>query len=175
MKPNSAAKPSSATVGPTAPLSPTPRHVIASRPSTAQRAGTTTVICWSQAGKTNVGTQAPPSITISSTASVLTPRAACGVWPNAAMSKPNVAAISEHARATLKNPMTLPSMRTRNTTMAKPNDTSSVISDTMVMLSVFPASSVTFETGALRSRRHSPRWRSSSTSIPRLAVANSRN
>ena len=42
----------------------------------------------------NVGIQAPPSITIISTASLATPRDPPGVWPIAATSRPNVAAIS---------------------------------------------------------------------------------
>jgi len=41
------------------------------------------------------------------------------------------------------------------------------------MLTVFPASSVRREIGALRSRLHSPRCRSSRISIPRFAVAQS--
>ena len=42
-------------------------------------------------------------------------------------------------------------------------------------LAALPASSVSRETGALRSRFQSPRWRSSSISIPAFAIANSRN
>src|SRR2546429_252579 len=52
---NIAAKPTSTATGKTAPLRPMPRHVIASRPSTAHRTGTTIVTCCSHAGKMNVG------------------------------------------------------------------------------------------------------------------------
>ena len=95
--------------------------------------------------------------------------------PSAATSRPNVAAISEHASDTARNPTTLPEMRTLKTTMAKPNETNSVNSEMIVPLIVLPASSVVRDTGALRSRFQSPCCRSSSTSMPRLAIANSRN
>ena len=72
-------------------------------------------------------------------------------------------------------PTTLPSMRTLNTIIAKPNDTSRIISEIKAPLTALPASSVTCDTGALRRRFHSPRWRSSSISTPRFAIANSRN
>ena len=91
-----------------APRHPMPRHVIASRPSTAQRTGTTSVNCWSHAGKMNAGTQAPPSITIISTASVVMPRAVAGEFPSAATSRPNVDAISAQATAMPRNPDMLP-------------------------------------------------------------------
>ena len=66
--------PSSTPIVGSAAGSPAPRQVMASRPSTAQRAGTTTVRRCSQAGKMNVGTQAPPSITISRAARLARPR-----------------------------------------------------------------------------------------------------
>ena len=74
-----------------------------------------------------------------------------------------------------RNPSTLPWMRTPKTTIAKANDTSRIISEMMAPLAALPASSVSLETGALRSRFHSPRCRSSSISIPMLAIAKSRN
>ena len=55
-------------IGPSAAEGPRPRQVIASRPSIAQRVGTITVNFCSHWGKTNVGTYAPPSITISKVA-----------------------------------------------------------------------------------------------------------
>ena len=66
-------------------------------------------------------------------------------------------------------------MRTPNTIIAKPNETSRIISEISVPLTALPASSVTFEIGALRSRLHSPRCRSSSISTPMFAIAKSRN
>src|SRR5581483_3433497 len=172
---NAAANAIRTIVGTTAPLMPMPRHVIASSPSTAHRAGTTSVSCCSHAGKMNVGTQAPPSITIISTASVVTPRADAGVLPSAATRRPNVAAIAQHAIDTARKPTRLPAMRTLKTIIAKANDTNSVISAMIVPLSVLPASSAVRDTGALRSRFHIPRWRSSSISTPRFAAANNRN
>src|SRR5215813_11356051 len=78
MSANSAANARSARVGKTALDSPSPRQVVASRPSTAQRAGTTTVMACTHFGNRKVGIHAPPSITMTSTASVLTPRAERG-------------------------------------------------------------------------------------------------
>ena len=56
----------------------------------------------------NVGTHAPPSITIISTASVVTPRAVAGELPSAATSRPNVDAITAQATEMPRNPSTLP-------------------------------------------------------------------
>ena len=52
------------------------------------------VTVWSHGGKNWLGTQAPPSMTISRTARIDTPRAACGVLPRAAIRSPKVAAVS---------------------------------------------------------------------------------
>ena len=133
------------------------------------------VACCSHAGKMKVGTQAPPSITINSTASVVTPRAVAGELPIAATSRPKVAAIIAHAIETARKPATLPSMRTWKTIMANPNETSRISSDRTVPLAALLERSVTREMGALRRRFHSPRWRSSSISTPMFAMANSRN
>ena len=90
-----------------------------SRPSIAQRTGTTMVSCWSQPGKMNVGTHAPPSITTTSTAKVAIPRVADGVPPTAASRRPNVVAMSAQATLTARKPSTLPSIRTLKTSIAR--------------------------------------------------------
>src|SRR4029079_14794075 len=56
---NSALKASSTAIGAIAASKPRPRQVMASRPSTAQRVGTTSDAVCSQGGKTNDGTHAP--------------------------------------------------------------------------------------------------------------------
>ena len=152
-----------------------PRQVIASSPSTAHRTGTITVSCCSHAGKMNVGTHAPPSITIISTASVVTPRAVAGELPSAATSSPNVEAITAQAIEMPRKPRMLPWMRTRNTIIANANATSRIISEMIAPLAALPVSSVSLETGALLSRFQRPRWRSMSISIPAFAIAKSRN
>jgi hypothetical protein len=47
--------------------------------------------------------------------------------------------MSEQARQTAAKPITLPSMRTPSTTIAKANDTSSDDSEMIVPLAAFPA------------------------------------
>ena len=79
------------------------------------------VNCCSHAGKRNDGTQAPPSITITSTTKIATRRVAAGVRPIAATSRPKVDAMIALAIATAKKPGTLP-IGTSNTTRAKAND-----------------------------------------------------
>ena len=109
---NSGAKPSRTPIGATAASKPRPRQVIASRPSTAQRVGTTSVSRCSHGGKMNDGTQAPPSITIISVARSpgrASPRASCR-WPRSAGRRSTVS--SAKAIATPTKPAMLPSMRT---------------------------------------------------------------
>ena len=105
------------------PASEAPRQVVASRPSTAQRAGITSVTFCSQAGNTNEGTQAPPSITINSTARMATPRVAGGVLPSAAISSPKVEAISAVATHTARKASQLPSTRMPKTIIPNANVT----------------------------------------------------
>src|SRR5207253_10208561 len=71
-----AAKPSNAAEVVSAELISKPRQVIASSPSIAHRVGTTNVSCCNQAGNRNDGIHAPPSISMTSTASMETPRTA---------------------------------------------------------------------------------------------------
>ena len=66
-------------------------------------------------------------------------------------------------------------MRTWNTAIANANDTSSVMSETIVMLTIFAAMNTNREMGALRRRAHRPRSRSTSISIPRLSAEKSKN
>ena len=91
---------------------------MASKPSTAQRVGTASDAVCSHAGKMNDGTQAPPSITITSVTKMARPRVASGVLPSAAMSRPKLDVSSAKATATPMKPATLPSMRTPNTVIA---------------------------------------------------------
>ncbi len=79
------------------------------------------------------------------------------------------------ATETPRKPSTLPWIRTLNTIIAKPKDTSRIISEISAPLSALPISIVVFEIGALRRRLHRPRCRSSSISTPMLAIAKSRN
>ena len=62
---------------------------------------------------------APSSITIMSTASVVTPRAVAEELPSAAMSRPKAEAITAQAIEMPRKPSTRPWMRTRNTTIAQ--------------------------------------------------------
>ncbi len=66
--PNNSVKSSKTAMGASAEENPNPRQIIPSNPSIAHRVGTTTVNFRSHAGKTKVGTQAPPSITMMSVA-----------------------------------------------------------------------------------------------------------
>src|SRR5207245_10190595 len=66
--PNKSVKSSQTPLCASAEENPTPRQIIPSNPSIAHRVGTTTVNFRSHAGKTKVGTQAPPSITMMSVA-----------------------------------------------------------------------------------------------------------
>ena len=86
-----------------------------------------------------------------------------------------MAAIIEQAIAMLTKPAMLPWMRTRNTTIAKAKDTTRIISEISVPLTPLPASSVNRDTGALRSRFHRPRSRSSRMPVASSMPANSAN
>jgi hypothetical protein len=66
--PNNSVKSSKTAMGASAEENPKPRQIMPSNPSIAHRVGMTTVNFRSQAGKTKVGTQAPPSITMMSVA-----------------------------------------------------------------------------------------------------------
>ena len=66
----------------------------------------------------NDGTQAPPSITITSVAKMARPRVASGVLPSAAMSRPKLDVSSAKAMPTPTKPAMLPSMRTWKNRMA---------------------------------------------------------
>jgi hypothetical protein len=68
--PNNSVKSSKTPMGASADKNPNPRQVMPSNPSIAHRVGTTTVSFLSHAGKTKVGTQAPPSITMMSVAMI---------------------------------------------------------------------------------------------------------
>ena len=57
------AEPPSTSSGPKAASNPSPRQVMASKPSTAQRVGAASDARCSQFGNTNDGTHAPPIIT----------------------------------------------------------------------------------------------------------------
>ena len=103
------------------------------------------------------------------------PRAVAGVLPRAATSRPKVAAMRAHETDTARNPGTLPWIRTWNTRIAKAKDTQRIMSEMIVPLAPFPARNVRRERGALRKRCQRPRWRSRSMSMPRLAMAKSRN
>ena len=86
-----------------------------------------------------------------------------------------VEAIIAQATEMARNPTTLPRMRTWNTAIAKAKQAPSTASEMRAPLAAFPASRVSLDTGALRSRFNSPRWRSSSISTPRFAIAKRRN
>ena len=79
------------------------------------------------------------------------------------------------ATQTARKPTRLPSMRTPNTTIANPNETSSDMSAMSVPLMALPPSRAAREIGALRSRFQSPRCRSSRIPMPRSMAAKSRN
>ena len=64
-----------------------------SRPSIAHRVGTTAVSRCSHAGKTKVGTHAPPSMTRSSVATIEMPRVPSGVRPMLEINRPKAAVI----------------------------------------------------------------------------------
>jgi hypothetical protein len=61
-----------------------------------------------QAGKISDGTHAPPTITISSTARIATPRVADGVLPSPAISSPKLEAMTAVATHTARKPSQLP-------------------------------------------------------------------
>ena len=168
------ANPRRSDTGRTTSEAPRPRQVMASKPSTAQRTGTACVNVCSQAGNRNDGTQPPPSITEINTTKIAMRRVASGVRPSAAINRPNVDAMIAHATATARKPGRL-AIRTSNTTRAKRNDVSSVISVRMVPLIALATSSVLRDSGALRSRFHSPRWRSSRMPTASSMAAKSAN
>ena len=120
----------------------------------------------SHSGKTNVGTQAPPSITRTSVARMATPRVASGVLPSAAMSRPKVEARSAKAKSTPAKPIMLPSIRTPKTAIAAakmPASNSSAI--TVPETIRLPRRSMR-DMGAARSRFQMPRRRMRSTPTP---------
>ena len=131
----------------------------------------TTVSFCSHAGNTNVGTQAPPSITNNRVVTIARPRVASGVLPSAAISNPQAAVIRENAAQTPRNPAMLPWMRTPKTTRAKANSTISTNIEVSAALVARLPSSTPRDSGAARRRFHTPVWRCISkpmpTSIPR--------
>src|SRR5207253_3036317 len=175
ISPNTALKRSIMPIGAQAASRPSPRQVIASSPSTAQRVGTASDTVCSHWGKMKDGTQAPPSITMMSVTKMASPRVASGVLPSAAISSPKLAVSSENAIVTPMKPITLPSMRTPKTAIAVAKmRLMSTIAVSAPLAMRLPNSSER-DTGAARKRFHIPMRRASSRPTPSSMPLNRMN